>query len=133
MSKISKEEQARRAGMAYALKIAKEQGIEELEKELYRRNVSFAPLALPRKELDEFTMRVKENVIDTVVALSSYILHDKFGYGEKRLERFIQWFNYFADSICNDWFTWDDLMKVIKEETGVELRIRTFNEYIKIK
>ena len=31
MAKISKEEQARREGMAYALRIAKEKGVEELE------------------------------------------------------------------------------------------------------
>ena len=53
--KISKEEKARREGMAYALKIAKEKGVDGLEEEIRFRNVSLAPIVIPRKELTEFT------------------------------------------------------------------------------
>lgn len=51
--KLSKEERARREGMAYALKVAKEKGVDGLEEEMKRRGVSIAPCILPEKELDE--------------------------------------------------------------------------------
>lgn len=51
MAKISKEEQARREGMAYALRIAKEKGIKELEKDLQMRRIFDLPVALNKSDL----------------------------------------------------------------------------------
>ena len=42
----NKEESARREGMAYALRIAKEKGIEALEKELEFRNITNIPIKI---------------------------------------------------------------------------------------
>lgn len=122
--KLSREEQARRDGMAYALKVAAEKGVEGLADEMKRRGISLAPCTIPQKDLDAFTAKVKNNTIDTITALSAYILHDKFGFGNKRLDRFINYTNEFADSICTDWLTVEDIIGVIKEETGIDLRIR---------
>lgn len=47
--KLSKEERARREGMAYALKVAKEKGVDGLEEEMKRRGVSIAPLHTTRE------------------------------------------------------------------------------------
>ena len=46
MAKISKEEQARREGMAYALRIAKEKGVDGLEHEIKMRALPTARLEL---------------------------------------------------------------------------------------
>ena len=48
-----KDYQARLAGMAYALKVAREQGMEELEKEVKRRGAVFVPLEISQKKLDD--------------------------------------------------------------------------------
>ena len=130
--KISKEEKARREGMAYALKIAKEKGVDGLEEEIRFRNVSLAPIVIPRKELTEFTDKVKANTIDTVIALSSYVLRDKFDFGAIRINRFIDWFNKFADSISGEWLTFGDIQKVLREEVGIELQIRKNDKDVKI-
>lgn len=45
--KLSREEIARRQGMEYALKIAKEKGIEGLEQEIKRRGRTVAPCLVP--------------------------------------------------------------------------------------
>lgn len=131
--KLNKEEQARREGMAYALKIVKDKGINGLEEEIRFRNVSMAPVALSRKELNEFTNNVKMNTIDTVTALSAYILRDKFGFGAVRIQRFINWVNEFADSVCGEWLTFSDIQKVIKDELGIELQMRQNDKDVKIK
>lgn len=131
--KISREEQARRDGMSYALKVALESGVDGLMFEMKRRGGSLAPCILPQKDLDAFTMKVKENTIDTITALSAYILHDKFGFGNKRIGRFVDCMNEFADSICTDWLTVEDMIGVIKEETGIDLRIRKNDRNVIVK
>lgn len=81
--KLSKEEMARREGMAYALKIAKEGGVEALEAELKRRNALYAPCTLSKKELDEFTNNVKVHTIGAVASLAVYVLRNKFDFGNQ--------------------------------------------------
>ena len=51
MAKLSKEQRAYMDGMAHALKIAKEDGIEGLEKEIQFRGLASAPLNVSSKEL----------------------------------------------------------------------------------
>lgn len=114
--KLSKEEQARRDGMAYALKIAKEKGIEGLEEELKRRGCLYAPIMMPQKQLDEFTNNVKIHTIGTITALSAYVLRNKFDWGNRgrngrmgRLDRFKFYMNDLADSVVRDYLTIDDI------------------------
>lgn len=126
--KLSKEERARREGMAYALKVAKEKGVDGLEEEMKRRGVSIASCILPEKELDEFVMKVKENATGTVMAMAEYVLRNKFDYGRKRMERFKFHMNDLADSILKDYLTVDDICQNLKEETGIELYFKE-NKY----
>ena len=44
MARMSKEEQARREGMAYALRLAREKGLDALEADLKMRNAIDLPL-----------------------------------------------------------------------------------------
>lgn len=60
---MSKEEQARREGMAYALRLAKKQGIEALEEDLKMRNAIDLPLRVSKADLDKFSDNVKYNTI----------------------------------------------------------------------
>ena len=61
MSSRNKEMQARTEGMAYALRIAKEKGIEELEKEIKFRNLTGISLNLSRKDLN-YIQTIKEEL-----------------------------------------------------------------------
>ena len=56
---LSKEEQARREGMAYALRLAKEKGIDALEEDLKMRNAIDLPLRVSKADLDKFSDNVK--------------------------------------------------------------------------
>ena len=69
MARIDKEEQARREGMAYALRIAKEKGIDALEEDLKMRTAIGLPVGVDRKALNQFTENVKFNTVDTMVIL----------------------------------------------------------------
>lgn len=119
--KISKEEQARRDGMAYALKVAKEKGIDGLEDEIKRRGCSIAPCTIRQKELNELKKNISDNVIVSITAMSAYVLRWKFGFGDKRINRFKDYVNDLADSIVRDYLTVDDILQELKNDYGIDL------------
>lgn len=124
MARIDKEEQARREGMAYALRIAKEKGIYALEEDLKMRNAIGLPVGVDRKALNQFTENVKFNTVDTMVILMAVTLHDEFGFGEKRVQRAIDRFMFKANCLDEDYTTWQEQIEILKEELGIELSIR---------
>ena len=119
--KISKEEQARRDGMAYALKVAKEKGIDGLEDEIKRRGCGIAPCTIRQKELNELKKNISDNVIVSITAMSAYVLRWKFGFGDKRINRFKDYVNDLADSIVRDYLTVDDILEELKNDYGIDL------------
>ena len=70
MARMNKEEQARREGMAYAFKIAKERGIDGLEKELRLRNITKLPVAIKEKDVEEWCDGMKNQTVDSVGTVS---------------------------------------------------------------
>ena len=132
MARLDKEEVARRDGMAYALRIAKEKGIEGLEEEIKYRNITEIPIAIKRDKLNECIENIKLNTIDTILVLSAVTLRDEFGFGKARLARFIERFNLKTDCLVEDYCTWDDLRQNLEEECGIKLSIRQNNQNIRI-
>lgn len=124
MSSRNKEMQARTEGMAYALRTAREKGIEELEKEIKFRNLTGISLNLSRKDLNQASEKIKEMTMDTFTILTVAVLHDEFGFGEKRCQRFIDRMNQKADCLIDDFCTWDDYIRTIKDELNLNLQIR---------
>ena len=133
MAKINKEEQARREGMSYALKIAKEQGIEALEKDLKMRNAIGLPIPVSQKVLDEFTENVKLQMYDSTMVLWAVTLRDELGFGEKRIQKVLDRFNNKVQCLAGDYTTWAEQIEIIKEECNIELTIRENNKNVRIK
>ena len=129
----SKEELARREGMSYALKYVKENGIEALENELKRRGAYNIPIRISDKDLKVFTDNAKMMLLDTVLILASMTLHDEFGFGKERLQRFIKRFNFKAECIGEDYTTWQDQIDILKEECGLEYQLRMNDKDIVMK
>lgn len=128
----SKEELARREGMSYALRYAKKNGIEALEKELKMRGAYDIPIRISDKDLKAFTDNAKMMLLDTVLILASMTLHDEFGFGHDRLQRFVKRFNFKAECIGDDYTSWQDQLDILKEECGLEYLIRMNDKDVKI-
>lgn len=110
--------------MAFALRIAREKGVDELEKEIARRNISGINARLTHQEIDQASDRIKQMVLDTVLAMSCMTLHDEFGFGKDRLIRFKKRFSDKSECIMDGYDSWADLLEVLEEETHVKLEIR---------
>lgn len=129
MAKKDREmQQYRNDGMAFALKIAKEKGIEALEKEVAYRKATFLPSAVQEKDVTKFVDETKMNCLDTVLIMSMMVLRDEFDFGEKRLNRFKERFNKKADCIVANNATWKDLQEILQEETNIKTTIRNADQ-----
>ena len=124
MNKMREYERGREDGLSIALRIAKEGGIEALEKEIRFRGVTGIHTSLASKDLDKASEQIKEITLDTFAVMSVAVLHDEFGFGEKRCQRYMDGINKAAEYIVNGLVTWLDYIAAIKEEIGLDLRIR---------
>lgn len=124
MGKIEEMMRGRTEGMEFALRLAKDKGIEELEKEVRFRARTGISLNVTRKELNVASEKIKDMTVDTFAIMSLAVLHDEFGFGGKRLRRFWERFLLKADCLTDDYCTWMDIAETLKEETGLDLIIR---------
>lgn len=65
-----------------------------------------------------------DDVVRTLIAIPVLVLHDKWGFGQKRLERFVVQMVEVLDSYEKGLVSMDDLMDVLKDEAGIDLRER---------
>lgn len=128
-----KEEVCRREGMAYALKIAREKGVDALEEECKFRGATQIPLSVSRKACDEVITKIKMNTIDTVSILSAMTLRDEFGFGKKRIGQFAKRFSDKAECIMDNYATWEDQIAILKEECGLDFNIRKNDTDVKAR
>lgn len=124
MNKMREYEKGREDGLNLAYRIAREGGIEALEKELKFRNVTGIHTSLAAKDLNKASEKIKEMTLDTFTILGIAVLHDEFGFGEKRCQRFMDRMILKADCIIEDLATWEDYINAIKEELNLKLEIR---------
>lgn len=107
MGKIDAKMEGRTEGLELALRIVKEGGAEALE-----------------REMDKAAQKIKEQILDTVLAMSVMVLRDEFGFGKKRLDQFKARFNLKTECMNDGLVTWADILEAIRDETGIELTIR---------
>lgn len=124
MSNLKDYDRGRNDGLAMALRIAEEDGIEELRKEIKFRGVTGIHTALAKKELDRASKQIKEMTLDTMIVLAVATLHDEFDFGQKRCQRFMDRLELKAGCLIDNLATWPDYIKAIKDEIGLELSIR---------
>jgi hypothetical protein len=122
---VSKEANARIEGMEFALRVAKEKGIEGLEKELaWRRGSKVGSIRLTREEINQADDAMKIRCHDTIMALTLLTLRDEFDFGEKRCKRFLERFDSKTDFLLSGEVTWDDITDTLLEEINTKLDIR---------
>ena len=124
MSNLKDYNRGRNDGLAMALRIAEEDGIEGLRREIKFRGVTGIHTALAKKELDQASKQIKEMTLDTMIVLAVATLHDEFDFGQKRCQRFMDRLELKAGCLIDNLATWPDYIKAIKDEIGLELSIR---------
>lgn len=71
---------------------------------------------------DQATDKAVNKAFVLMLGFPLIVLHDKFGYGKKRLERFIDELLKQYEAFDEGRITLDDLMETIEAETGVKVK-----------
>lgn len=62
-----------------------------------------------------------DQVIKLMLALPVYVLHNDWGFGQVRCERFMTQVLELYDAYQRDYVTMDDLLQVLADEAGVTI------------
>lgn len=124
MSKFNEYARGRADGLNLALRIVEKYGIEGLRQEIKFRNQTGVQTSIAVKELDKASEKIKEMTLDTTTVLSIKTLHDLFGFGKKRCQKFLDGMGENVDPILKNMETWTDQIKYIQDEIGMVLKIR---------
>lgn len=123
MAKVDKQILGHQQGMAYAYKIASEQGVEALAKEIKFRGLTNMPITVPKSTVDKAVEQIKITTTETFLIMLCAVLRDEFGFGQQRVQRAVDAFNKKCDCLAEDYCTWQDYIDVIEEELGIHLSI----------
>lgn len=107
-----------RQGMLRAYKLAKDDGIEALEKELRFRNITKVNGPMLAKELDGNLDDLKAYILHTVTTMAVGVLYSEFGFGKTRLDRFSDAFAEATKGLEDGIVTWADICYNIEDLTG---------------
>ena len=105
------------------LRRIREKGIEEAEKELRWKGFNGCPVRTTDAELKEFSDKVKTHYLMIVLALSAQTIRDEFGFGKRRIQRFVDRFNLKADCMCMDLVTWDEMLQTLNDEVHIDFSV----------
>ena len=107
--------QGRNEGIAFCDKIAKEKGLEELQRVTRQRNLAGLRTLIDPKDLDKDLINIKMQILDTVLIMSLIVLKDEFDFGSKRLDRFKKRFNDKTECLESGNVTWADMIEQIQQ------------------
>jgi len=124
MNKMREYERGREDGLLLAQKIVREGGVEALEREIKFRGCTGIHTSLACKDLDKACQTIKEMTMDVFTVLGVAALHDLYGFGETRCQRWVDKMDEAAGYLVDDMATWKDYIEGIKEEIGVEMKLR---------
>lgn len=124
MSKMTDYQSGREDGLMLAEKIVKEGGLERLQEEIKYRGITGIHTQLAKKEIEKASEVIKMTTIDTILLLALSTVRDEFGFGEKRMQRLINRMEKKATCLIGNMATWEDFRETIKEETGIEVKVR---------
>lgn len=123
MGRRSDYDAGRLDGLSLGLRIAKEDGIEALEKECRMRGAWKIHTALAAKEVDKATEQIKEICYQTMMVAWLSVLHDTFGFGQIRCQRAINAMNKLTAYLDHGWLYWYDLIETLTKDLNLTLEV----------
>jgi hypothetical protein len=116
--------QGRNQGMAMALKIVRDGGIEALEKEIEYRNLTGVSLNITRSELEQATTAIRLRATEVAIVISMITLLDEFCFSKYQARRYKEVFDQQVDRVLNDEVTLNDYLKRISRDLDIKMVIR---------
>ena len=96
-----KEYKIRMQGMVYACRLAQEQGVDALVAEVRKRGVTRVDVTASDKQLADMWGALSDNIGQNMLITVAWVLHDTFGFGQKRLQQFMTEFDKATSDLMN--------------------------------
>ncbi|MBO5100591.1 MAG: hypothetical protein J6B63_04705 [Treponema sp.] len=74
------------------------------------------------KNKETATKDAVNEAVSLMLSIPVMVLHDKYGFGKKRLQKFTDQCLELFDSFNKGYVSFEDLINTLKEETGVEVK-----------
>lgn len=129
-----KEEKWRNEGAAYALRVAKDKGIDGLERDLRCRGALGLSTVIPHKAAEELYGMLAERILCTVKVMDMWTLYEEDGWRSVRLKRFSEQMDKHSemctclDSFGKNYVRISDMAKELQERCGIRGDIDTLSE-----
>ena len=120
---VTKEYRIEMQAMSKALSIAKEKGVDALEEELKMRGATKMPLTVSSAKGRAWMEKASQQTIETVLLMSLCVLRDEFGFGEKRLNQYLDRYAEKTDCMAHGYVDWEDLQEEMGEYLGKDFHI----------
>ena len=124
MAKVNKEYKWRMEGMLYALKIAEEQGVEALRREIKTRGILKLDIWARKEDVENLEFELSTNLYNSMLSTFMYTLHDVFGFAKSRLDKLKEAFDKNVGNVFNlDWVgdnyvRFEDFAKYLNSKYG---------------
>ena len=128
MAKSTKEQQAYMNGMAYALKIAKEQGVEGLEKEIEFRGLVNLPLNVSAKELAKVARLHAQDEVMLMVTASATTLTEYIKLPPSRVLDYLKEFSKVAMLFRTNPMAYEKAKERMNRNSGLNEVCRLYEE-----
>ena len=79
---------------------------------------------IKRKAIDETVKKVSREAFDRTVVLSLLVLRDNWGFGEVRMERFMDQLSELIEDVSEGRLSMMDITKTLEDELGLEFTWR---------
>ena len=134
MGKVDAQMQARMDGMAYALRIARERGIDGLENDIKARGILGVNLAVDDKTFQEAFEKMCTMLFQNMKTVIFQVLIEQFGFGEKRLKRVQKAYTektemlFEFDKYGEHFVTFEDMAKELKTKYHIDVSVEDVKE-----
>lgn len=79
---------------------------------------------MKRKTVKETVDRVSREAFERMMVLSLLVLRDEWGFGEKRMERFMDQLGTLVEDVSEGRLSMDDITATLEDELGIEFMWR---------
>jgi hypothetical protein len=123
MGKIDDMMAGRNDGLAMALRIVKQGGVEALEREIEFRKLRSFSTKLTMAEYQAFERKIRHEYALAFIPMVLLTLHDEFGFGAQRCHRFSERFKMKIDGLVDSdsGVNYKDYQQAVREEIGLDL------------
>ena len=107
--------------LSLCLKLGREGGIEAIEEQAKLRGVIGDVYPITKEQAKKISEGMKATLETSLRVVIMTVLHNDFGFGEKRIQRFMRQYDKFIHYLDHGWVAWIDVVEELKKDLKLEI------------